>query len=142
MCALTLKAVKHSTAPCIKAAILKIILPLRRGEPITVAEFSAEFGLHKAIEEQEILGWNIYLLGQWSPKWQTVQAKYFASISSQKTSKRWATAVLHQFYMNSWDMWQYQNDRLHSTAGPRVLDQHRQLNLRIEEEIIAGCDKM
>ena len=115
---------------------------LRRGEPITAADFSTEFGLHEAIEEQETLGWNNYLLGRWSPKWQQVQAQYFASISSQKTSRRWATAILHQFFMNAWDMWQYRNDRLHGPAGPLVLDQHRQLNLRIEEEMIAGCTDM
>lgn len=85
--------VKHSTAPCIKAAILQILPALRRGEPIAAADFSTEFGLHEAIEEQETLGWNNYLLGRWSPKWQTVQAQYFASISSQKTSRRWATAI-------------------------------------------------
>ena len=44
--------------------------------------------------------------------------------------------------MNAWDMWQYRNDRLHGPAGPLVLDQHRQLNLRIEEEMIAGCTGM
>ena len=77
--------VKHSTDPCIKAAILKILPALRRGEPITAAEFSTEFELNEAIEEQETLGWNNYLLGRWSPKWQKVQAQYFASISSQKT---------------------------------------------------------
>jgi len=39
-------------------------------------------------------------------------------------------------------MWQYQNDRLHGPAGPLVLDEHRQLNLWIEEEMIAGCTNM
>ena len=123
-------------------SIPKILLALRRGEPITAADFSTEFGLHEVIEEQKKLGWNNYLLGRWNPKWQTVQAQYFASISSQKTSRRWATAILHQFFMNAWDMWQYRNDRLHGPAGPLVLDQHRQVNLRIQEEMIAGCTDM
>ena len=58
-----------------------------------------------------------------------VQDKYFAPISNQTTCKGWVTTILYQFYMNTWDMWQYRNDKLHGTAGPLVLDQHRQLNL-------------
>jgi len=42
--------VKHSTAPVIKAAILKILPAWRHGEPITATDFSADFGLHEAIE--------------------------------------------------------------------------------------------
>jgi len=86
--------------------IIAILPAWRRGKLITVEDFADVFGLHEALDNHTILGWNNFLFGQWSLKWQ-VQAKYFASISSWKTSKRWATAILHQFYMNAWDMWQY-----------------------------------
>jgi len=36
----------------------------------------------------------------------------------------------------------FRNDRLHGIAGPLALDQHRQLNLRLEEEVISRCTVM
>ena len=44
---LTKTLVKHATAPCIKANILKILPAWRQGEPITAAEFADVFGLYK-----------------------------------------------------------------------------------------------
>ena len=78
------------------------------------------------------------MLGRWSPSWRAHQAAYYTDIGSRRSSLRWATAVIHKLLLVSWDFWQYRNDRLHSSAGPRELAFHSNLNADIESEYLLG----
>ena len=79
------------------------------------------------------------MLGRWSPSWQAHQDAYYADIGSRQSSLRLATAVIHKLLLISWDFWQYRNDRLHATAGPRELALHSDLNTDIESEYLLGA---
>jgi hypothetical protein len=76
------------------------------------------------------LGWDNFLLGRWSPKWQLAQQKFFI-----QTSKRWATSFIHKRLLTVWDQWQFRNIVAHSDEGPLAISLHRTLNAPILEEL-------
>ena len=62
------------TEPKLSAAILDIIFRWRNDRTIIHTNYSTLFGIRAAIKEQNKgLGWTNFVLGRWSPKWQTVQ---------------------------------------------------------------------
>jgi hypothetical protein len=79
-----------------------------------------------------------HVLGRWSPKWQKAQQNYYNLTRSKRTSKRWATAIIHKILLTVWDQWQFRNSIAHSDEGPISIALHRQLNTRISEEFQHG----
>ena len=93
------------TEPKLAAAIRDIIFRWRKERPISHTQYPMLFGIRAAVKEQnEGLGWTNFVLGRWSPKWQTVQQKYLTSIRCRKTSLRWAAAVIHKLPMTVWNV--------------------------------------
>ena len=75
---------EQQTSPDLQNAMITILGKYREGRTITIGDFSQAFGLRQAIEEQDKgLGWNNFLLGRWSPRWQTVQKRYLRSIRNK-----------------------------------------------------------
>ena len=129
----------NNTAPSLQKAILKILLQYREGNRITPTDFPTIFGIREAIQDQHTtLGWNNFILGRWSPKWQKAQQNYYNLTRSKRTSKRWATAIIHKLLLTVWDQWQFRNSIAHSDEGPISIALHRQLNTRISEEFQQG----
>jgi hypothetical protein len=92
-------------------------------------------GIREAVRDQNNhLGWNNFVLGRWSPKWQKVQQQFYTQTNSKQTSKRWATAIIHKLLLTVWDQWQSRNKIAHSDEGPIAQHLHRTLNNRILEE--------
>jgi hypothetical protein len=124
-----------NTAPSLKKAILTILLKWREGKKITPSNHPSIFGIREAIKEQNNrLGWDNFLLGRWSPKWQLAQHKFFIQTKSKRTSKRLATSIIHKLLLTVWDQWQFRNKVAHSDEGPLAISLHRSLNTCILEE--------
>ena len=87
--------------------ILEILKSRRRGyrPDFTVTYTTPE--LKDAIRAQQKIGWDNFVLGRWSPLWQTVQAKYVSSFGSKPFPRQWAIAVIEKLVMITWDMWQF-----------------------------------
>eukprot|EP00536_Pseudo-nitzschia_multiseries_P019500 jgi/Psemu1/61057/gm1.61057_g len=66
------------------------------------------------------------------------QPDYYSSIGSKGSPRRWATAVIHQFFLTCWDLWTYRNQRLHGTGGLLEAEQHQSLNDSISSELAIG----
>ena len=78
------------------------------------------------------------MLGRWCPAWSRFQASHYVDIGSRRSSLRWATAIIYKLLLIAWDLWQYRNNRLHSSAGPRELALHASLNADIASEFSLG----
>ena len=89
------------------------------------------YHLQKAVRAKQKIGWGNWLLGRWSPRWQRVQSNYLLSIDSKKSLRRWTAAIIRQFFLLSWDMWSYRNDRLHGNAGILATAKHAKLDAGI-----------
>ena len=65
------------TEPKLASAIRDIIFRWKKERPILPVQYPTLFGIRAAVKEQNKgLGWTNFVLGRWSPKWQTVQQKY------------------------------------------------------------------
>jgi hypothetical protein len=107
----------------------------REGKTIKPSDHPQMFGIREAVRDQnKHLGWNNFVLGRWSPKWQIVQQQFYTRTNSKQTSKRWATAIIHKLLLTVWDQWQFQNKIAHSDEGPIAQSLHRKLNICILEE--------
>jgi hypothetical protein len=91
-----------NTAPSLNKAILKILLKWREGKMITPSDHPSIFGIREAIKDQNNrLGWDNFVLGRWSPKWQLAQQQFFIQTKSKRTSKRCTTSIIHKLFINS-----------------------------------------
>ena len=127
------------TAPSLQKTILLILLKWREGKKITPSDHPQIFGIREAVRDQnKYLGWNNFILGRWSPKWQTVQQQFYTHTKSKRTSKRWASSIIHKLLLTVWDQWKFRNKIAHSDEGPRAKSLHRSLNVRILEEFQEG----
>jgi hypothetical protein len=124
-----------NTSPSLKKAILTILLKWREGKKNTPSDHPSIFGIREAIKDQNNgLGWDSFVLGRSSPKWQLAQQKFFIQTRSKQSSKRWATSIIHKLLLTVWDQWQFRNKVAHSDEGPLAISLHRSLNARILEE--------
>jgi hypothetical protein len=125
----------NMTAPSLKKALLLILQKWREGKTIKPSDHPQIFGIREAVRDQnKHLGWNNFVLGRWSPNWQIVQQQFYTQTNSKRTSKRWATAIIHKLLLTVWDQWQFQNKIAHSDEGHRAQHLHCILNSRILEE--------
>jgi hypothetical protein len=125
-----------NTAPSLQKALLQILLKWREGRKITPTNYPEIFGIQEAIRDQNRgLGWSNFVLGRWSPKWQLVQQQFYIRTKSKRTSKRWATAIIHKLLLTIWDQWDFRNKVAHSDDGPMAIALHRKLNASILEEL-------
>ena len=115
---------KESTCPNLQAIILEILKSHRCGlrPDFTVAYTNPE--LKAAIRAQQTIGWDNFVLGRWTPLWQTVQARYLLTFENQRSPRRWAIEIIKKMTMITWDMWQFCNGIVHSAAGPDAIAQH------------------
>ena len=128
------------TEPILSSAILEIVLAWRKGEPIIPLHF--DLSIRSVILEQAAIGWDNFVLGRWGPSWRAHQAAHYLFHESRKSSLRWATALIHKLLLVSWDLWQYRNNRLHASAGPRALALHSSLNADIDSEFALGATSL
>jgi hypothetical protein len=133
----------NMTAPSLKEALLLILLKRREGKTIKPSNHPQIFGIREAVRDQnKHLGWNNFVLGRWSPKWQIAQQQFYTQTNSKQTSKRWATAIIHKLLLTVWDQWQFRNKIAHIDEGPLSQSLHQRLNIRILEEFQEDYTKL
>jgi hypothetical protein len=62
---------------------------------------------------QEFIGWRPFLEGCLTMEWQAQQQRYYETLKSRKTGRRWATLVIRKLWDVAWDMWEHRNGILH-----------------------------
>lgn len=133
---LVAKLTQEKTEETLGAAIVHIFCRLRRNLPIRAGSYCSTF--RPTIMAQQAIGWDNWLLGRWSPRWQHIQAAHYLSIGSRRSPRRWTSSIIHQFFLLCWDFWQSRNDRLHGSAGIQARTQHASLDESIEDELNQG----
>lgn len=127
------------TMPELQKSIITLLETWRRADPIRPASFPATWGIRAAIQDQhDTLGWDNFVHGRWSPKWERPQRRHYQEQQSRRTSRRWAAAIIKKLFLTAWDMWDHRNFILHHPQGPKQQEENRQLNLAISEEYRTG----
>ena len=133
---------KSNTEPYMEASIMKIIRFWKSGIAITPSTFKNTFGLRDAIKDQQKIGWNNFILGRWSKKWQLVQKRYFAEIGSRKSSLRWTTSIIYKLMMTVWDIWNFRNSLIHGKGGVNQRAKNKDLNEDIRIQLDIGLQNL
>lgn len=88
-----------ATHPYVAESIIKIINRWSKGITINPKSFKNVYGIQYAIKEQEKIGWDNFILGHWSKKWQTVQYLHYKKMKNKKSAFRWTTSIIHKLLL-------------------------------------------
>ena len=86
--------------------------------------------------------WNNSMLGRWSKKWQTIQKNHLDSIGSKRSPKRLMSAIIRQFVLTCWDIWDFCNNLIHGKGGRLARIQNQLLDTRIRQEFEIGTKEL
>ena len=115
---------KAKTMPVMERTITDILIKLRTKKTINPNDYPNIRGLRAAVKDQVKIGWNNFVLGRWSKKWQRVQQRYIRDTGNRQSSLQWTSTIIHKLLLIAWDMWQYINSVLHDPAGVNAQAQH------------------
>ena len=134
--------VNSETFPPLTECIKTVLTLWRNGSHIPPSMFPTAHGIRDAVEEQKEIGWDNFMLGRWSNKWQTVQKNHLNSIGSKRSPKRWTAAIIRQFMLTCWDIWDFRNTLIHGKGGRLAKLQNRLLDTRIRQEFEIGTKEL
>jgi len=95
-----------------------------------------------AVIQQNQLGWALLLEGGLSRMWQTEQAKFWTTIKTRKSSKRWVSELIKKLWEISWDLWTHRNEELHSSDTARGQILEHDVNTRIAQAYQSGSREL
>ena len=120
------------------SCIATILERWRKGLVIDSSTVSGAYGLRKAVEDQSKIGWENFIFGQWSKKWQLVQSAYLLAIKSKQSPKRWTIAIICKLILLCWDVWDFCNKLIHRKGGYYARLHNNSLSLSIRKEFQLG----
>ena len=126
------------TLPRFQTAIIKILQNWRYGWTINVCEFTKAHGIRYAVQDQSTIGWNNFILGQWSQRWQLVQQQFIKQKESKRSSLRWTTSIIYKLLYVVWDIWNFRNFLVHGKGGINDKAVHKELNFQIRQQFTIG----
>ena len=129
---------ERETSPRLQRTLLKVLDAWRMNRRIYLRDLIKSTAIQDAIREQNKIGWDNFILGRWSLRWQRIQENYYASIKSKRSVKRWAAVIIHKLIMIVWDLWSFRNELVHGPKGIEESERHKELNSKIEQEHSKG----
>ena len=82
---------------------------------------TAESDVNLILSSQLKLGWYYSLCSFLSPSLITLQQSHYNTISSRRSSLRWATNLTNKLWEILYQIWCYRNDTLHSNSNKQLL---------------------
>ena len=73
--------------------------------------------LQAAVRQQNNIGWQSFIEGFWSVKWEEHQQLYLTSIKSQRSSRLWISKAQRRIWLIAWKLWEQRNNVLHSNGS-------------------------
>ena len=132
----------NQTLPRLQRTIITILKKWRNGRTITKSEFTKDFGIRDAIEDQANIGWNNFVMGRWSKKWRLVQQRYIKQTKSKRSSLRWTTSIINKLLNVVWDIWNFRNSLIHGMGGINDRARHKELNTQIKQQFEIGFNEL
>jgi hypothetical protein len=97
----------EDTDSSLRQAILQRLASWRCGDP--AIPVPGPSNLQEAIQAQDKLGWNNFLLGRISPHLTTYQEVHYKHLQSRKTGNSWTNKMASQMWLVLWKMWEHRN---------------------------------
>jgi hypothetical protein len=123
------------TDPDIQECIFKA---LHQRRPQCFEEY-AEDHILEAARDQDHIGCGEFVEGKISRKWRKAQDRYYRSIDSRRTSRRWAEGLVKQMLTMTHRQWTYRNSVVHERdAQGRMIEDGIAMEQAIEREFTLG----
>ena len=106
------------------------------GDPLT--QVQGPRAIREAVQEQDRIGWENFLLGRMSKKFLQAQQAHYSNLNSQKTGNSWATKLIRQGWLMVWKMWEHRNHINTSTLAPQQRRERGHLLTRVRQEFAKG----
>ena len=100
---LTIQVTSPEIQRCFKAALYHH----QRGSWNEFENIRFSLPIIAAIKEQTEIGWDNFLVGRWSVKWQDIQEKFNKLMKNKRSHQRWATAIIRKLLTISWAIWDF-----------------------------------
>ena len=94
--------------------------------------------LRDAIQEQDQIGWEHFLLGRISTKIRDFQQRHYEHQNSKKTGSAWCSKLINQLWLVLWKMWDHRNHINTSTITPQQRRERGQLLTAVRREFAKG----
>ena len=94
--------------------------------------------LRDAIQEQDRIGWEHFLLGRISTKIRDYQQRHYEHQNSKKTGSAWCSKLINQLWLMLWKMWEHRNHINNSTITPQ---QRRERGTTPHSSSTRGCQR-
>ena len=127
-----------NTCPILAKIIEDLLLKWKKGTPIDPENYTTDFNIRDAVNEQSKIGWTNWAIGRWSPKWQQVQKRYYKSIKSKRSSLRWTAAIIKKIILICWDVWDFRNTLIHGKGGVVDCATNKELDFQIRQQFFRG----
>jgi hypothetical protein len=131
---------KQKTHPAIKSIICKRLLAWHSGISRQAQPERIPF-LGSAVNAQDALGWQTFLEGGLAFDWQFAQQRYFKSLRSMKSGRRWVSASIRKSWTVAWDQWEHRNSIVHerdSTKQHKLITQDTDTDRLISRQFAMG----
>ncbi|HEY9817886.1 MAG TPA: hypothetical protein V6D20_19085 [Candidatus Obscuribacterales bacterium] len=125
------------TMPSLQEALLQRLRTWQTQQPL-LHDPNWPPDVRQAIQEQDAIGWKNMIEGIPCKNWQLIQQRYYDSIGSPKTGKRWLLGVLKRLNDTAFDTWKHRDDILHRVDKTHLQEANALLNTEITHEFQLG----
>jgi len=97
--------------------------------------------LEAVLKEQYTIGWHRFYAGWLSSQREIVQQNYYSVTRSNKTGKRWVSALIQKLWDTAWDLWEHHNGVLHQNENQVTKSMELHLNRRVTRVFFNLCSR-
>jgi hypothetical protein len=137
---LTVWLAKAETPPDIIAAILERIRAWRTCTPSRLRTSHCTPDLAATIQAQDTIGWQSFFEGFLATEWELLLDRYFDSINSRRSGRRWCAGLIHQLWLLIHDLWVHRNTILHDHVPASTQLATAQMHASISGQYNQGLD--
>jgi len=101
---------KWNMDPTVLHVIITYLKSWHTGETVS---YQPPCYLEAVLKEQCTIGWHRFYVGWLSPQWEIIQQNYYNVTRSNKTGKRWVSALIQKLWDMAWDLWEHRKGVLH-----------------------------
>jgi hypothetical protein len=97
--------------------------------------------LEDVFNEQCRIGWRRFFEGWLSTSWEALQQQFNTVTKSNRTGKRWVSALIQKIWDIAWDLWEHRNGILHEKENVVTRTMELHLNQRVMRVFLNLCSR-
>jgi hypothetical protein len=129
--------ISSQTSPAIQTTILTRLSQWATLQPLTPLPNIPDT-LMSALQSQDEIGWDNFFEGCTAKAWEEHQQAYYDWCRTQKSSRRWAIALIQKLWDIAWDLWEHRIGIVHSQENAETLHNMASVDSNIRSQFLQG----